>query len=194
MGDGQLGRHRGSDNGKDLLPASLESPSANGVSQLGVVCEAEPAESFGVLGLQVRTERDLAADHGDDIGGHPGVEAQSAVGSGHDVGDEELANGIEELEGRRRVVQARPVLGHRHRVDLDGASGDPSGSVPARSSRRSHSTSQTRRPMAASSTDRSVPDRWVTVWTMQITPQRRVPRTSHQWSAVRSTVVPLAPS
>ena len=45
-----------------------------------------------------------------------------------------------------------------------------------------------RRPMAASSTERTVPDRWVAAWSMHITPHFSVPIASHQARASRSTV------
>ena len=57
---------------------------------------------------------------------------------------------------------------------------------------RSYSFSHTRRPMAASSTERDAPDRWLDAWTMQMTPHRNVPSTSHQRTAAGSTSRPEA--
>ena len=57
----------------------------------------------------------------------------------------------------------------------------------ASSSIRSHSCSATRRPIAASSCDRTAPVRCAAAWPMQPMPHCRVFATSHQCSASRST-------
>ena len=64
----------------------------------------------------------------------------------------------------------------------------------ASSSIRSHSCSAARRPMAASSTDRTAPVRWAAACPMQPTPHCNVFATSHQCSASRSTGLPPAAS
>ena len=81
-------------------------------------------------------------------------------------------------------VPRRPWAQHRHaphprrgvgrRLGANGTAGH------GRSSSRSHSTSRTRRPMAASSTDLTVPLVWVRACTMQMIPHRMVPNTCHQ--------------
>ena len=59
---------------------------------------------------------------------------------------------------------------------------------------RSHSCSATRRPIAASSSERTAPVRCAAAWPMHPTPHWRVFATSHQCIASRSTVRPPAPS
>lgn len=57
-----------------------------------------------------------------------------------------------------------------------------------------HSCSTTRRPTAASSTERSAPDRCAAAWPMHRTPHCQVFCASHQRKAARSAVVPDAAS
>ena len=63
--------------------------------------------------------------------------------------------------------------------------------TPIRAS-RSHSLSQTRRPMAASSTDRVAPLRWADACSRQITAHLTVAYASHHRTRSTSTVRPLA--
>ena len=90
------------------------------------------------------------------VGGDAGMEREAAGRAGHDVVGEELPHGVEQLACGRASVEP-------------GASGSGSGSgaAPAAfhssgasSSIRSHSCSATRRPIAASSCERTAPERW----------------------------------
>ena len=75
-------------------------------------------------------------------------------------------------------------VGHVGRSSASGTA--PSGSIRAS---RSYSFSHTRRPMAASSTERVWPVRWVAAWMMHITPHLSVPSTSHQRADARGPPV-----
>src|SRR5438132_239767 len=75
-------------------------------------------------------------------------------------------------------------LGRRRAIVRRGAHG--------RSFNRSCSFSHTRRPIAASSTDRENPTRWADACMMHITPHFSVPSTSHQCTACGSTSTPDA--
>ena len=84
-----------------------------------------------------------------------------------------------------------------HRLDQLGRVGMSCGArctVTAAARSRSYSFSHTRRPMAASSTDRIAPRRVGDAWMMHMIPHLSVPSVSHQRSASRSTVPPPAAS
>ena len=83
---------------------------------------------------------------------HARLEAGAALAALHDA-VEVLAHRLDEL-GR-----GRPAEGRRRSVRRGRARRSAGGGVPNRV-KRSHSLSQTRRPMAASSTERVAPLRW----------------------------------
>ena len=95
----------------------------------------------------------LALDGGQHPGRDAGVELDPPLGGGHDVALEELAHRLDQL-GRGRARRAAMPSG----AAVVLADGDGSRRAPIRHS-RSYSFSQTRRPMAASSTERLAPDR-----------------------------------
>ena len=93
--------------------------------------------------------------------------------------------------GRRRGRRCRGSRRRPRRVRPRSDGRDSSvhdGSPPSSRSSRSHSVSLTRRPIAASSTERVWPDRCRSAWYRQMTPQRSVASASHQRNASRSTV------
>ena len=91
--------------GADLLEPVIERPGAgDAAGQCGVASPRPAPEPFAVVALLARTESELA-DHGDHVGGHPGVEPEPPVGSPHHVRDEELTDGVEKLRRPTGVVQ-----------------------------------------------------------------------------------------
>src|SRR5438132_570346 len=155
------------------LPASCpptERAGADGGRQLGFVGETEPRQPRGVGCGLTGTEGQLALDHPEYVDSNARMKLHPSLCRRHDVALEELPDGDDQLVHRRPVVKLAHV----------------------KSSSRSHSFSHTRRPMAASSTERDVPDRWVNAWAMHITPHFSVPSTSHQRTTSASTGVPDA--
>src|ERR1700683_895246 len=117
-----------------------------------------------------RPERQLALNLSENVRGDAGVKLDPTVGRRQHLLREELTHRREQLRSRR----------------------DPAAHASASST--SYSCSQTRRPIAANSTERSPPDRCRHAWSMQAPPHQTVPNTSHQRTASRSTGVPLTRS
>ena len=143
------------------------------------------------------------AHHGDHVGGHPDVEAHPSLGdrraprSRGTPAPRRAARPPTACRAGRHPPRASPDRrrsGAGARRPGHGGSGSPAPPRHGSSSRRSHSTSHTRRPMAASSTERTVAGGWVSACTMQMIPHRSVPSTCHQRRAAASTATPPASS
>jgi len=170
VGHLELGPHRFAEYPDDVRAPGVEVAVADGLRQRLLIGHAKLLEAGPVGSGLDWPQFELSLDHLEGIHGHPGVELHPSVGRFHHVALEELPHGLDELGCGWNVVR----LGH------------------AISSRRSHSFSHTRRPIAASSTDRTVPERWVKAWAMHITPHFSVPSTSHQRTTSGSTARPDA--
>ncbi len=158
------------DGSLDLVVTVVEVAAADRGGELRVVVEAERVQALEVRGLLLRAELELALHHVEDVHRDAGVELHPSLRRRHDVALEELAHCLDQL-GRGRAIVGR---GH------------------GSSSNRSCSFSHTRRPMAASSTERLKPSRWDDACMMQMTPHFNVPKVSHQRTTSGSTSVPDA--
>ncbi len=194
VGHGQLVAHGGAHDGAHLLPTGVEGAGADGVGQLGVTVHAQALQPPGVRGGLFGPERDLA--------GRPCASTLAATRTwkrtlpsvtGSTSDSRNSTHGVEQLGRRRDVVRGPPPrrsrgAGSRRR---GGRLGQTGAAAHGKSSSRSHSTSHTRRPMAASSTDRSAPLVWVSACTMQMIPHRK--RAQHL-PPVQSPGVDAAPA
>ena len=144
--------------------------------ELGVVGAAElPRAARRARTAEPGSSGELALDHAQRVGRDAGVERHPALGgrpSRRPRGTRAPPRPARPRSGGRA---GRPVHRATERQRRRRA-GSP-GSSPS----RSYSFSQTRRPMAASSTERE-PLRWLDACMMQITPHLSVPSTSHQRS------------
>ena len=111
---------------------------------------ATPSAAGSAWAAQRRAEGQLAADHGQDIAGHPGLEA----GRARRCDAITLVSMYSSTASSSSAADGSPKGGSPRRSGSPSA--PPAGSTPSRP-RMSHSHSQTRRPMAASSTERVGP-------------------------------------
>ena len=128
--------------------------------QLFLVGEAQAGQRGA--GFRLAFVEQFALDDAQRVGRDPGVEVDLSFGRTAHVVFQEFGDRGHQFGGQRAAVCAD----HRPRL----------------SSRlsRSHSVSQTRRPMVANSTERFCPLRCRSAWKRQMTPQRKVASTSHQ--------------
>src|SRR5690349_15691286 len=173
VGDGQSASYQVAQAGGHLFrsPVHLAGPYRG--RQLLLVGEAQAGQRG--TGFRLAFVEQFALDDAQRVGRDPGVEVDLALGRPADVGFQEFGDRGHQFGGQGAAIRAD------HQA------------VSSRLS-RSHSVSQTRRPMVANSTERFCPLRCRSAWKRQMTPQRRVASTSHQWNATRSTVVALARS
>jgi hypothetical protein len=127
-----------------------------------------------VSGELVAGGGELALDDAQDVAGDTYLVLHGPGGLVTYRSVEEVADGGDQLGRGRTVVE----VAHR---------GQP---TACRHRSTSHSFSEMRRPMAASSTDGSDPLRCRLAWEAQMIPQCSVPMTIHQVSASRSTGPP----
>ena len=130
--------HQGAQAGGDVGGALVELAGPDGSGELGLVGETQSASAARASAVTLVEQ--FALDDAQRVGGHPGVEVDLPGGRLADVGLEEFGDGRDQFGGRRPAVQV-PIT------------------VRTSSSRssRSHSVSHTRRPIAASSTERVCP-------------------------------------
>ena len=144
----QLVPRRRGERRSDRFPLVVERARPQRRGQRGVVVEAEPGQAGRVGGGEGRTEQELALGDPQGVARHAGLEA-GAVPAALQERIEVFAHRFDEL-GR-----GRPAEGRRRSAAGTGPAVD-GGGVPKRA-KRSHSLSQTRRPMAANSTERVAP-------------------------------------
>ena len=167
VGDGQPVAHQRAQAGS----TSPALPSSSPARMAAASCVSSAKPELGQRGgdLARGLVEQFALDDAQHVGGDAGVEVDLAARC--DVGRTSL---VEEVgDGGDEFGRGRPPV-------------QPSSPGPPPSSRSStsHSVSQTRRPIAASSTDGVWPDRWRSAWKRQMTPQRSVASVSHHRNAV----------
>ena len=127
--------------GEDLGVAPVEFARSDCRGEAVLVAEAELGQGGARRGRGLVEQ--FPFDDAQRVGGHQGVEVHRAGGRGPDLALQKLCHRRDEFGRGGTAVE----IGH----------GFPSSSCSR--SRMSHSVSQTLRPIAASSTDRTCPDR-----------------------------------